>query len=70
VNGGVVSWRSFKQTLKAKSTMESKYISTVDVANEAVWLQKFVLELGVLPGMRNPVHIHCDDMTALRKIGS
>jgi hypothetical protein len=70
VNGGAVSWRSFKQTLKAKSTMESKYIATVDVANEAVWLQKFVLELGVLPGMRDPVHIHCDDMTTLRKIGS
>jgi hypothetical protein len=45
VNGGAVSWRSCKQTLKAKSTMESEYIATADVANEAVWLQMFVLEL-------------------------
>jgi hypothetical protein len=55
VNGGAVSWRSCKQTLKAKSTM----------ANKAVWLQKFVLELGVLPRMRDPIHIHCDDTTAI-----
>jgi ATP-binding cassette subfamily B (MDR/TAP) protein 1 len=38
VNGGAVSWRSCKQSLKAKSAMESEYIATTDVANEAVWL--------------------------------
>jgi hypothetical protein len=37
------------------------------VADEAVWLQKFVLELGVLPGMCDPVHIHCDDTAAITK---
>jgi hypothetical protein len=65
VNGGAVSWRSCKQSLKAKSTMESEYIVTADATNEAVWLQKFFLELGVLPGMRDPVHIYCDDMTTI-----
>jgi hypothetical protein len=57
VNGGAVSWRSCKQSLKAKYTMESEYIATADVANEAVWLQKFVLELGVLPGMRDVIRL-------------
>jgi hypothetical protein len=38
VNGGAVSWRSCKQSLKAKSTMESEYIATADAGNEAVWL--------------------------------
>jgi hypothetical protein len=69
VNGGAVSWRSCKQSLKAKSTMESEYIATTDVSNETVWLQKFILELGVLPRMRDPVHIHCDDTTAITNIG-
>jgi hypothetical protein len=68
VNGRAVSWRSCKQSLKAKSTIESEYIATVDVANEAVWLQKFILELGVLPGMRDPMHIHCDDRAAITEI--
>jgi hypothetical protein len=38
VNGGAVIWRSCKRTLKAKSKMESEYIATADVANEAVWI--------------------------------
>jgi hypothetical protein len=37
------------------------------VANEAVWIQKFVIELGVFPGMRDPVHIYCDDTAAIAK---
>jgi hypothetical protein len=47
--------------------MESEYIANADVANEAVWLQKFILELGVLPGMRNHVHIHCGDKASITK---
>jgi hypothetical protein len=50
--------------------MESEYIATADVANEDVWLQKFVLKLGVLPEMRDPIHIHCDDKAALQKLES
>jgi hypothetical protein len=53
--------------------MESEYIATADVANEVVWLQKFILELGVLPGTRDPVHIHCDDtavITEVRELGT
>jgi hypothetical protein len=48
--------------------MELEYIATDDVANEAVWLQKFVLELGVLPRMCDHVHIHCDDKAPITKI--
>jgi hypothetical protein len=48
--------------------MESEYIATADMANEAVWLQKFVLELGVLPGMHDHVHIHCNDKATIMEI--
>jgi hypothetical protein len=48
--------------------MKSEYIATADVANEVVWLQKFILELGVLPGMCDPVHIHCDDTAAITEV--
>jgi hypothetical protein len=44
-----------------------EYIATADVENEAVWLQKFVLELGVLPRMCDLVHIHCNDTTSITK---
>jgi hypothetical protein len=48
--------------------MESEYITTVDMANEVVWLQKFILKLGVLPRMRDLVHIYCDDKAAIIEI--
>jgi hypothetical protein len=32
--------------------MESEYIATADAGNEAVWLQKFIIKLGVFPGER------------------
>jgi hypothetical protein len=67
VNGGAVSWRSYKQSLKAKSTMESEYIVAADVANEVVCVQKFVINLGVFPGMHDPIHIYCDDTAAIAK---
>jgi hypothetical protein len=49
VNGGAMSWRSYKQSLKAKSTLESEYIAAADAANEAVSLQKFVTNTMMIP---------------------
>jgi hypothetical protein len=47
--------------------MESEYIVAADAANEAISLQKFVLELGVFPGVRDPKHIYCDNTAAITK---
>ena len=49
VNGGAVSWSSGKQPIVTQSTMESEYVAATDAANEAVWLRKFIIELGVFP---------------------
>jgi hypothetical protein len=40
VNGGMVSWRSCKQSLVAQSTMESEYLAVAEAANEGVWLRR------------------------------
>ena len=45
--------------------MESEYIAATEAANEAVWLRKFVIELGVFPGMQDPVNIYCDNTGAI-----
>jgi hypothetical protein len=55
-----------KKSLIAKSTIESEYIDA-DAGNEAVWIQNFIIELGVFPGMHEPVHIYCDDTAAITK---
>ena len=41
--------------------MESEYIAACEASNEALWLKKFVIELGVFPSYTDPVGIFCDN---------
>ena len=45
LNGGVVSWKNFKQETMTDSTLEVKYISASEVTKECVWIGKFLIEL-------------------------
>lgn len=45
LNGSVVSWKSIKQSTVADFTIESKYITFLEVANKVIWVKKFVIEL-------------------------
>ena len=65
VNGGAVCWRSGKQPIVAQSTMESEYIAACEAANEAVWLRKFIIELGVFPSAQDLVTLYCDNTGAI-----
>uniref|UniRef100_A0A2N9HF09 Reverse transcriptase Ty1/copia-type domain-containing protein n=1 Tax=Fagus sylvatica TaxID=28930 RepID=A0A2N9HF09_FAGSY len=58
---GAISWRSCKQDTTADSTTEAKYIA----ASEAVWIRKFIQELGVVPSIESPITIHCDNNGAI-----
>ena len=42
LGGGVVAWKSSKQTLIASSTMESEFIALESVGKEAEWLKNFL----------------------------
>nr|GEX09588.1 hypothetical protein [Tanacetum cinerariifolium] len=52
LNGGVVVWKSSKQSTNAQYATEAEYI----VAKEAVWIRKFIDELGVT---------NCDNSAAI-----
>jgi hypothetical protein len=65
LNGGALSWKSYKQDLVSQSTMESEYMATFEAASEGVRLRKFVIELGVFPSMCDPVDILCDNTAAI-----
>ena len=45
LNGGVVSWKSSKQSTVADSTTGAEYIAAFDAAKEAVWIKKFITDL-------------------------
>ncbi|KAL4324315.1 hypothetical protein GQ457_11G026210 [Hibiscus cannabinus] len=58
-NGGVVSWKSSKQDTIVDSTIEAEYIVASKAAKEAVWIKKFISELGVVPSISDVVELYC-----------
>ena len=61
LGGGAVSWRSIKQKCIADSTTEAEYVAAYEAAKEAVWLKKFLMELGVVPVSLSPITLYCDN---------
>ena len=47
------------------SVCEAEYNAASDAAKEAVWLQKFITELGVTPSTDGPVLLYYDSSSAI-----
>ncbi|GJU98245.1 putative RNA-directed DNA polymerase [Tanacetum coccineum] len=60
LNGGAVTWKSSKQDIVADSTCESKYIAACEASKEAIWMNNFIGDLGVVPTVQDPIQIFCD----------
>jgi len=45
--------------------MEAEYIVASEAANEAIWIRKFVSELGVVPSGSSPIDLYCDNNGAI-----
>ena len=60
-----MSWKSTKQQTVADSTTEAEYIAVSEAAKEAVWMKKFITEVGVIPEIENPVPLYCDNTGAV-----
>ena len=65
INGGAVDWRSKKQTTIAMSATEAEYIAASEAAMEAVWMRKFISDLGVMPSIELPTKMYCDNSAAI-----
>ena len=61
LGGGTIIWRSVKQSCIADSTMEAEYAATCEAAKEAVWLKKFLFDLGVMRMEQVPITLFCDN---------
>lgn len=62
---GTVAWRSSKQTIIARPTMESKFVTLDMVGSEAKCLTKFLdnITLGMKP--TPSMFMHCDSQPAI-----
>ena len=60
-----MSWKSSKQPTTADSMIEAKYIAASDATKEAVWLKKFITDIGVVPTISDPIPLLCDNNGAI-----
>nr|GEX32405.1 hypothetical protein [Tanacetum cinerariifolium] len=65
LNGGAVDWKSVKQSIFATSSVEAEYIAAFDASKEAVWVRKFIFRLGVVPTIKEPISMYCDNTGAI-----
>ena len=64
LNGGAVTWKSSKQKKVPNSTCEIEYIAASEVAKE-IWSKNFIADLGVVPSIKEPMDIFCDNEGAV-----
>nr|GEZ33645.1 zinc finger, CCHC-type [Tanacetum cinerariifolium] len=65
LGGAAVSWKSSKQTVIAKSTMESEFIALDKCGEEAEWLRQFVEDIPRWPKPVMTISIYCDNQSAI-----
>nr|GEY43038.1 retrotransposon protein, putative, Ty1-copia subclass [Tanacetum cinerariifolium] len=65
LNGGVVDWKSVKQSIFATSSAEAEYIAAFDAFKEAVRFRKFIYGLGVVLTIEEPISMYCDNTGAI-----
>ncbi|GJV78681.1 retrotransposon protein, putative, ty1-copia subclass [Tanacetum coccineum] len=65
VYGGVVDWKSTKQSIFTTSSTEAEYIAAYDASKEALWVRKFISGLGVVPTIEEPINMYCDNTGAI-----
>nr|GFB74627.1 hypothetical protein [Tanacetum cinerariifolium] len=63
LNGGMVVWKSSKQSTTAQHATEAEYIA--EAAKEAVWIRKFIDELGIVVSNDYLIELNCDNSTAI-----
>lgn len=68
LNGGAMSWRSWKQSTTADSTTAAEVMAAAEASKEGVWIKKFLEELGVVPSRESPLELFCDNSASISQI--
>ena len=70
LGGGVVSWKSFKQTCITRSTMEAVFIALEKASSEVEWLINLLLDISLWTRPTPSMSMHCDSQAAIAKAKS
>jgi hypothetical protein len=67
LGGGVVSWRSYKQTILTKAAMEAELTALDTASVEAEWLRELLSNLLVVEKQISAILMNCDNRTVITK---
>ena len=65
LGGGAISWRSVKQSCICQLRHEAEYVAACEATKEAVQLEKFLFDLGVVRIEQVPITFFCDNSEAV-----
>jgi hypothetical protein len=70
LGGAVVSWRSCKQTILTRSTMEAELTALDTTTMEADWLRELLMDLPIIEKPLPAIFMSCDNQTVIVKVDS
>ena len=65
LGGAAISWKSSKQTVNTRSTMEAEFVALDKAAEEAEWLKSFLEGIPLWPKPVTAISVHCDNTAAI-----
>ena len=60
----LISWKSEKQTVVARSSAEAEYRALADTTSKIIWLRRLLEVMGV--AIPSPTPLHCDSKSAIQ----
>jgi hypothetical protein len=70
LGGAVVSWRSCKQMILMRSTMEAELTALDTATVEADWLREFLMDLPIVEKPLPAIMMNCDNQSVIAKVDS
>jgi hypothetical protein len=68
LGGGAICWKSKKQQIIAKSTMDAELIALASASEEVGWLRDLLSEIPMWEKPMPPVLIHCDSTATIGRV--
>src|SRR3954466_1690383 len=70
LGGGAVSWRSRRQTILTRSTMEAELTALDTAIVESEWLRELLMDLPVVENPVPAIPLNCDNQTVIVKVNN